>query len=112
MSLSPRPERLTSTTARRGSVGASRMACRDRVRALERGDDALLLGEHAERRDRLLVADRLVGHAAGVAEIAVLRPDARIVEAGRDRVRDLHLPGLVLQQVRLVAVQHADVTGR
>ena len=42
----------------------------------------------------------------------MLGADGRVVESGRDRVRDLHLPGLALQEVGLVAVQHADVPRR
>ena len=38
-------------------------------------------------------------------------PDARVVEAGADRVRLLHLTVLVLQHVALHAVQHADAAG-
>src|SRR5919202_754253 len=59
----------------------------DGVGGLERGDDALELGEPPERRQRLCVGHGDVARAARVAQVRVLRPRARVVEAGGDRVR-------------------------
>src|SRR3954470_20285066 len=58
----------------------------DRVGGLERRDDPVAGRQLAERRDRLLVGDRLVARAAAVAQPGVLGAAARIVEARRDRV--------------------------
>src|SRR3954453_13277384 len=57
----------------------------DRVRGLERRDDALEAGELLEGAQRLLVGDPDVGGAAAVAEVGVLGPDAGVIEAGGDR---------------------------
>src|SRR4051812_44290569 len=65
---------------------------RDRVRGLQRRDDALARRQLAERRDRLLVGHRLVARAAAVAQPGVLGPGPRVVEAGGDRVRLGDLP--------------------
>ena len=57
--------------------------------------------------ERLGVGDRLVARAAGVAQPRVLGPGARVVEAGRDRVRLEDLAVLVLHDRRVGAVQDA-----
>src|SRR5262245_10832762 len=59
----------------------------DRVRRLERGQDSLQPGELPEGAQRRLVGDREVSRAAGVPQLRVLGPDARVVEPGGDRVR-------------------------
>ena len=59
---------------------------------------------------RLLVGDRDVARAAAVAQEGVLRPGARVVEAGRDRVRLDDLALLVLHHRRARAVQDARAT--
>ena len=86
-SLSPRPDRLTRSTA---SGPSSRPTCEragQRVRALDGRDDALGAAEQRERVHRLGVGHRPVRRAAGVVQPGVLGPDAGVVEAGRDRVR-------------------------
>ena len=52
----------------------------ERVRRLERGEDALRPGEILERRERLFVRRGEVLRPAGVAQEGVLRADAGIVE--------------------------------
>src|SRR5207249_5598229 len=49
---------------------------------------------------------------ARVAIVGVLGPDARVVEAGRDRVRGGDLPVVALEQIAHAPVQNPDVTGR
>src|SRR3954452_19973987 len=68
---------------------------RERVRRLQRRDDALHGGELHERGDRLLVGHRLVAGAPGVAQERVLRTAARVVEARGDRMRLGDLPVVV-----------------
>ena len=68
-----------------------------RVRGLERRDDPLEPGAPLERGERLVVGHRDVARAAGVAQPRVLGADARVVEAGRDRVRLEDLAVVVLQ---------------
>ena len=73
--------------------------------ALERRNDALGPREQVERRQRLLVGARQVLGAARIAKRGVLRPDARVVEARRDRVRVGDLAVLVGQDRRARAVE-------
>ena len=77
------------------------------MRRLERRDDALHARAELEGLERLVVVDRDVLDAAEIVEPGMLRPDAGIVEPGRDRMRVLDLPVLVLQKICPVAVQHA-----
>ena len=86
-------------------LGVEVERARERVRALERGDDPLGLGEPVERGERLLVGARHVRGAAGVAERGVLGADARVVEAGRDRVRVGDLAVVVGEHRRAGAVE-------
>src|SRR3954454_18868751 len=78
-----------------------------RVRRLERGDDALQAGDLLERGDRLGVGDRVVDDAPLVAQPGVLGPGARVVEPGRHRVRLEHLAVVVLEHRGQRAVQDA-----
>jgi hypothetical protein len=66
-----------------------------------------IAGEQLEGLERLLVGRRHVGDAAGVLQPRMLRPDAGIVEAGRDRMAFDDLAVAVLQEIGAVAVQHA-----
>src|SRR5437867_4752322 len=75
---------------------------------LQGGDDALETGELAKRAERPVVGDGLVAGPAGVAEVGVLGADARVVEAGRDRVRLEDLSVLVREHRRHGAVKDAD----
>src|ERR1700694_3471212 len=70
-----------------------------RVRWLQRRDDAFEPGAELEGRERLLVGDGHIFHASALLEPGVLRPDAWIVEAGRDRMALEDLSVLGLQQV-------------
>ena len=81
---------------------------RDRVRRLQRRDDALRAAQQLEGRERLLVGARDVLRAAGVFQVAVLRSDPRIVEPGADGVGFQYLAALVLEQVAARSVQHAQ----
>ena len=79
---------------------------------LQRRDDAFDAGEKLERLQRFGVHDRHVFDAARLVQPGMLRPDARIVQSGRDRVAVLDLAVLVLEQIGAVAVQHAGRAGR
>jgi hypothetical protein len=85
------------------------------VRGLERAQDALGAGQALERGQRVGVGARHVAGAPAVLPVGVLGADARIVEAGRDRVRLGDLADLralaVREHVRLRAVQDADAAG-
>ena len=108
MSLSPRPDRLTSDSGVAGRARCpSSMAPGQRVRRLDGRDDALGAAEQAERLHGLVVGGVAVLGAADVAQPGVLGPDARVVEARGDRVRLDGLAVVVLQQVAHRAVQHA-----
>src|SRR5207302_11263317 len=71
---------------------------RECMSRLERRKDALGAGEVAEGGERLLVRGAHIFGAAGVAEERMLWADARVVEAGRDRVGVEHLAVLVREQ--------------
>ena len=109
MSLSPRPERQITTTSSGFNSPRSpmRQQMRHRMRRLQRGDDALLLAENLEGGQRGGVIGGDVGRASRRAQIAVLRPDAGIIQPGGDAVRLDHLAVRVLQQIAQRAVQHA-----
>src|SRR5262245_11335019 len=80
---------------------------RERVRALDRGQDALGRAALAERGERLVVAGGDVLDAADRLQERMLRPHARVVEPGRDGMGLLDLAVLVVEQYRIGAVQHA-----
>ena len=80
---------------------------RERVRGLERGDDPLGLRQHLEGGECLCVGRRLVVGAAAPRQPRVLRPDARVVETRRDRMRMRDEPFAVLEQHAASAVQDA-----
>ena len=80
---------------------------RDGVRALERRDDALAAAELEEGVAAGVVGAGHVLHTARVLEVAVLGPDARVVEPAGARVHGRGLALLVLQQVAAEAVDHA-----
>src|SRR5579884_577037 len=60
---------------------------RERMRRLERRDDALAARQVAKRRERLVVARAEILRSADVPKVRVLGADARIVEPGGDRMR-------------------------
>ena len=79
----------------------------DGVGGLQGRQDALGPGQQAHALERLVVGRAQDLQATGLVQRRELRPDARVVEPGRDRVGLRHLAVLVLQQVRARAVQHA-----
>src|SRR5712692_7044234 len=83
---------------------------RNRVRRLERGDDALAAAQLMERSQRLVVGHREVFGAAAVLEPGMLGSDARVIEPRGNRVRLGDLAVRVLKQVGAVAVQHARLS--
>ena len=107
MSLSPRPHRFITMRWSLRLLGRELDHLGEGVGGLERRDDALELGQELEGGERLLVGGRQVGDAADIVQPGMLRADAGIVEAGRDRMRLGDLPVVVLKQVGAVAVQDA-----
>src|SRR5688572_33410067 len=78
----------------------------------ERGENAFGAREPVECGERLVVGDADVARASTVLEERMLGTDARVVEAGRDRMRLGDLAVVVAQHVGAVAVQHAGTAGR
>src|SRR5688572_4366840 len=78
---------------------------RDRVRGLERRQDALLASEPREPRERVLVADPRVLGAAGVVKRRMLGTNRRVVEARGDGMGELDVAVLVLQHVAVSALK-------
>ena len=79
------------------------------VRGLEGRNDAFEPAQAVEGVEGLFVGDGAVLGQALVVEVGVLGADAGVVEAGGDRVADGDLAVVVLQQVRLVAVEDTDL---
>src|SRR2546423_15009838 len=79
----------------------------NRMRALQRWNDALQPGCLMERGQRLLIGDACVLGALLVVQEGVLGPNAGVIQAGGDGMRRQHLAVLVLEQVAERAVQHA-----
>ena len=80
MSLSPRPDSADDDRAARADRAADLVERGDRVRGLERAQDALGAREPLERGERLVVGARDVGDAAGLLPVARARgrrPDSR-----------------------------------
>ena len=77
------------------------------MRRLERRQDALVLGERLEAGQGLGIGHVAVLAASQIAQPGVLGAHRGVVEAGRDRVRQLDVPCLVLQHERARALQHA-----
>ena len=78
-----------------------------RMRGLERRNDAFELAAQLEGLERLLVGRRDIVHPPHVMEPGMFGADARIVEAGRDRMRFGDLAVVVHEQIGAVAMQHA-----
>ena len=79
---------------------------------LQRGQDALGAGQAVERGECFVVGDADILRASTVLQEGVLRPDARVVQAGRDGMGFDDLPVVVADHVGAVTVQHADTAGR
>ena len=85
---------------------------RDRVGGLERGQDPLGPGHRPHRGDGLAVGGRRHLEPAGLGEGRELRPDARVVEAGRRGVRLDDLAVRVLEHERAGPVEDARACRR
>jgi len=84
-------------------------AC-ERVRALECRDDPLRLCEPVEGDERLFIGAGQILRSAGVTERSVLRPHARVVEPGGDRMGVGDLPVAVGENRRTGAVEDAGAS--
>ena len=107
MSLSPRPDRLTSRigSSSRSSASFSAWASAWQL------SNAQMMPFAARQRDegveRLAVRRADIVGAADVLEMGMLGADRGIIEAGRDRPAVADLPVLVLQDIGLGAVEDA-----
>ena len=110
MSLSPRPDRHTASTASgpssRPSRSAPARACADSIAGMMPSVSA----QQPQGLHRLVVGGRDVLGAADRGEPGVLGSDARVVQPCGDRVGLDGLAVLVLQDEGLRAVQHAGAT--
>src|SRR5262245_53980821 len=100
-----------ATEPHEDQVGVEVSSAGERVGRLERGEEALGAGELLERLERLLIGCDDVLGPAGVAEKGVLRADAGVVEAGRDRVRVGDLSVFVGEHRGAGAVKHGGASG-
>src|SRR6185312_15628299 len=77
------------------------------VRGLDGGNDALGAAEEPQCLHGLAVGSREVRRTTDVGEPGVFRPDSRVVESGRDRVRLDRLTVVILKEVGARTVQDA-----
>ena len=87
------------------SVPGSPYQPSERVSRLESGDYPLGASEQLERVQDFGVLSRPVPRPADLAEVGVLRPDAGVIEACRDRFSLEDLAELVLEEVRPHAME-------
>ena len=106
-SLSPRPERPSTINLSVRQVRRDAHHMRDRMRGFQGRNDAFQPAGELERIQGFLIRHRDIIHAARLLEPGMFRPDAGIIEAGRDRMRFQNLAVRILQQIGLGAVQHA-----
>ena len=76
------------------------------MRRFQRRNDPFKLAAELKGFDGFIVGGGKKLNASHIIEPGVLRPDAGIVETGRDRVCLLDLSIVVHQQISSVAVQH------
>ncbi len=84
----------------------------ERVRWLERRDDAFEPRAELERLQRLLVRRRKIGDAADVVQPCMLRSDARIVEPAEIEWPSRIWPSVVHEDIGAVAVEDAGLPAR
>src|SRR5207245_9192588 len=84
----------------RSQLASHALHIRDRVRRLERGQDAFEACERLERRERLVVGHVRVLGATERSEPGMLGADCRVVEPGGNRMRELDVAVLVLEDKR------------
>lgn len=106
MSLSPRPERLT-TTCPRGEFVVVPEYPRQCMGGFQRGKDAFGAAEGLEGVERLGIVGKPIVDAPDGVQIGVLRADAGIVEPGGNGMRRLDLPVLGLEEHGHLSVQDA-----
>ena len=82
-----------------GIVGASLIASAIACADFKRRDDALGAAQRLKPAKRFVVGRVGIQGAAVVVQLRVLRPDRRVIQAGRDRVGHGDLAVLVLQHV-------------
>src|SRR5579872_7499230 len=69
----------------------------NRMRTLQRRNDSLHLGQQLERVERFRIGNGDILRAPTLIQVRELRPDARIIEARRDRMGLANLPEFILQ---------------
>ena len=79
----------------------------DGVRRFQRGNDAFQPRQQLKRRQRFVVGRGEIRDAAFFMQPGMFRPDAGIIQPGRNRMRVLDLAVIVHQEIGAVAMQHA-----
>src|SRR6185312_6381389 len=75
-------------------------------------EDAFLLRQRLERGERFIIGAADILGAAALLQMRVLRADCRIIETGRDRPGFVDLPFVILQHVRLRAVEDSGPSAK
>ncbi len=107
ISLSPRPERFTTSMSRAANVGAMRMASATACALSSAGRMPFGPRQLHHRIERCGVIARNILRAAGVVQRRMLGPDRSVIQPRGNRVRERDLPVLILQHIRVGALQHS-----
>ena len=97
MSLSPRPDRLTTSMSSGRQSGRDADAFGDRVRALERGHDAFRPSQPLSGGESFCIGSGDIFGAAQIMQCGMLRTHRGIVQTGGHGVGQRNLPGIILQ---------------
>ena len=79
-----------------------------RMCRFKRRDDSLGAGQQFKGVENLGVGHCFVAGPTDIGQVGMLRPNARVVESGRNRLGFEDLTGLVLHQVRHGSMDHAN----
>ncbi len=89
------------------AAGARAQGFRHGVGGFKRGNDSFRAGQYARGVERLLIGDRAILGALVIVQPGMFGAHQRVIQAGRYRMRQRHLPIGVLQKITMRAVQHA-----
>ena len=107
MSLSPRPERFTSTRLPGSKFPGVRQNVGQRMGGFQRGQNAFHAAELLEGRKRFVIVGHAVLHASHGRKMGVFRAHAGVVQSRGNGAGRQNLPVVVLKQHGVLAVQHA-----
>src|ERR671918_1821689 len=93
-------------------TGCEPRHCSNSMSAFQCRDDPFNFRQKLDRVNRFAIGCRDKLDSAPVAQIAEFRADAGVVQSRRHRMRSPDLPPVVLKNVALTTVKHADVAAK